>query len=84
MKRALLFCQELFYIVIRKKKKYIVEIVKYLDDDGKPVPIGTITQNEELVDKFETMTYSRRLAYKIAKIVNSVKYDNKFDIRIYE
>jgi hypothetical protein len=61
-----------------------VEIVKYQDDNGNDVPIGSITQNEKLVDKFETYTYSRRLAYKIGKTVNAVKYDGKFDIRIYE
>lgn len=84
MNRFILLCKEIFNRVFNKKKIYTVEIIKYLDDNGSDVPFGSITQNEKLVDKFETMTYSRRLAYKIAKEVNFVKWDGKFDIRIYE
>jgi len=84
MNRFVLFCEEILNIIQSKRKKYIVELVKYQDDSGNDVPVGSITQNEKLVDKFETMTFSRRLAYKIGKTVNSVKYDGKFDIRVYE
>lgn len=83
MKHFILFCDKIFCTIFKKEKKYIVEIVKYIDD-GKDAPFGVITQNEELVDKFEIMTYSRKLAYNSAKLLNSIKYDGKYDIRIYE
>jgi hypothetical protein len=83
MNRFILFCGEIFRKIFRIEKKYIVEIVKYIDD-GKDASLGVITQQEELVDKFEIMTYSRRLAYSVAKSVNLVKYDSKYDIRVYE
>lgn len=83
MNRFILFCGEIFRTIFKRERKYIVEIVKYIDD-GKDASIGVITQQEELVDKFEIMTYSRRLAYNVAKSVNLVKYDSKYDIRVYE
>lgn len=83
MKRFILFCGEIYRTIFRIEKKYIVEIVKYIDN-GKEATLGVITQQEELVDKFEIMTYSRRLAYGVAKSVNLVKYNSKYDIRVYE
>jgi hypothetical protein len=81
--RYLDFSNDLKPIKTRDEIKKI-EIVKYVDDNGSDVKIGEITQNEVCVDKFVTQTFSRRLAYKIGKTVNAVKYDGKFDIRIFE
>jgi hypothetical protein len=68
MKNLILFGKELINKLLNKKFKYIVEIVN----------------NDIIVDKFETMTYSRRIAYKIGVEVNFIKYDGRFELRVYE
>ena len=51
MNRFILFCEEILNIIQGKRKKYIVELVKYQDNNGNDVPVGSITQNEKLVDE---------------------------------
>ena len=72
MNHFILLCEEIINTIFNKKKKFTIEIVKYVDDNGIDVLKDQITQHEITIDKFETETFSRRLAYKIGKIVNTV------------